>query len=52
MQDINLKSTAVEKGIDLVKGFLERLAGPAIDELGLLFGDNVKLFRFKNQARK
>lgn len=46
---LDITSTAVEKGIDLVKGFLDKLIGAPIEEYGLLMADNVKLRRFKNQ---
>jgi hypothetical protein len=48
---IDITSTAIEKSLDLVKGFLEKLTGPAIEETGLLFADNIKLIRFKNQLK-
>lgn len=33
----------------MAKDFLQKLIGPSVDELGLLFSDNVKLWRLKNQ---
>jgi hypothetical protein len=48
---IDITSTAVEKGLDLVKGFLEKLTGATIEETGLLIADNIKLIRFKNQLK-
>lgn len=51
MGKIDISSTAVEKGIDLVKDFLERLVGSSIEEAGLLISDNIKLRRFKNQIK-
>jgi len=51
MSKIDITSTAVEKGIDLVKGFLEKLVGSSIEEAGLLISDNIKLRRFKNQIK-
>jgi Abortive infection alpha len=51
MGELNLKSSTIEKSLDLVKDFLQKLIGPSIDELGLLFSDNVKLWRLKNQIR-
>lgn len=39
---------AIESGFDLVKKFLEKIAGPASEEIGLLLQDKVKLYRFKN----
>ncbi len=47
----DITSTAVEKGIDLVKGFVEKLVGASIEETGLLLADNIKLIRFKNQLK-
>ena len=38
--------------LDLAKEFLQKLIGPSVEELGLLFSDNVKLWRLKNQIRK
>lgn len=46
---LDITSTAIEKGIDVIKDFLQKLAGPAAEELGLLMSDNIKLWRFKNQ---
>lgn len=51
MGEFNIKSSTLEKSLDLAKGFLQRLVGPSVDELGLLFSDNVKLWRLKNQIR-
>ena len=51
MSDLNIKSSTIEKSLDLVKGFLQKLIGPSIDELGLLITDNVRLWRLKNQIR-
>lgn len=49
MGEINIKSSTVEKSLELAKDFLQKLVGPSVDELGLLFADNVKLWRLKNQ---
>ena len=51
MSELNIKSTTIDKSLDMAKGFLQKLIGPSIDELGLLFSDNVKLWRLKNQIR-
>ena len=51
MSELNIKSTTIEKGLELVKGFLEKAIGPAIEELGETFADNVRLRRLKNQIR-
>lgn len=51
MNEINIKSTTIEKSLELAKEFLGKLVGPSVEEMGLLFGDNVKLWRLKNQTR-
>lgn len=47
---INITSTALEKGIDVAKDFLDKLVMPAIEETGLLLRDKVTLWKFKNQV--
>ena len=32
-------------------GFIDKLAGPATEELGLLFGERVRMYRLKNSLR-
>ena len=55
MNDKNLKvdisSTALEKGIDLARDFLDKLITPAIEEVGLLVREKVTMWRFKNQVK-
>lgn len=51
MSDINIKSSTVEAGLDLVKDFLNRVIGPSADEFGLMMSDNLKMRRFKNQLK-
>ena len=48
---INITSTALEKGIDLAKEFLDKLISPAIQETGLLISDQISRFRFNNQLK-
>ncbi len=48
---INISSTALEKSIDLARGFLEKLISPSIGEVGLLLRDSVTFWKFKNQVR-
>lgn len=48
---INITSTAIEKGVDLAKDFLDKLVMPAVEETGLLLKDRVTLWKFKNQVR-
>jgi hypothetical protein len=51
MEGINIKSSTIEKSLELAKGFLNTLLGPTIEETGLLIGDNIKYIRFKNQIK-
>lgn len=39
------------QSVDTAKGLLQRLVGPSIDEMGLLWQDNVKNWRLKNQIK-
>ena len=50
-KEFNIKSSTIEKGLELAKDFLGRLINPAAEEVGLLISDNIKYFRFKNQVR-
>jgi hypothetical protein len=51
LQEINIKSSTIEKGLELAKDFLGKLISTTIEEVGLLISDNVKFLRFKNQVR-
>ncbi|GHA51524.1 hypothetical protein GCM10007103_35020 [Salinimicrobium marinum] len=48
-KELNLKSSTIEKGLDLIKDFASKLIGPTFEEVGLLISDKIKYFRFKNQ---
>jgi len=48
---IDISSTAIEKGIDIAKQFLDKLIMPAIEESGLLLKEQVVYWKFKNQVR-
>jgi len=48
---IDVSSTAVEKGIDIAKGFVDKLVLPSIEELGLLVKDQISYWRFSNQVK-
>lgn len=50
-KELNLKSSTVEKGLELAKEFLGKLISPTLEEVGLLISDNIKFIRFKNQVR-
>lgn len=49
-KEFNIKSSTIEKGLDLAKDFLGKLISPTIEEVGLLISENVKFLRFKNQV--
>ncbi|GAB3772567.1 hypothetical protein GCM10028818_12920 [Spirosoma horti] len=46
---VDISSTAIEKGLDIAKEFLQKLVQPSVEELGLLVSDQIKYWRFKNQ---
>lgn len=48
-KSLNIKSSTIEKTLDLAKDFLGKLIFPAVEEVGLLVSDNIKYLRFKNQ---
>ncbi len=48
---IDITSTALEKGIDLAKDFLDKLIIPSVEETGLLLKDKVTFWKFKNQVK-
>ena len=50
-KELNIKSSTVEKGLELAKDFLGKLISPTIEEVGLLISDNIKFLRFKNQVK-
>lgn len=43
----DITSTALEKGIDVVAGFIEKLAGSSLQEAGLLLADKLRVRRLK-----
>jgi hypothetical protein len=48
---LDITSTAIEKGIDLIGGFIEKLAGSTLEEAGLFIGDKVRIRRLRNQIK-
>lgn len=48
---INVTSTAIEKGVDVAKEFIDKLVSPSVEELGLLIKDQVSFWRFGNQVK-
>ncbi|WP_295790635.1 Abi-alpha family protein [Mucilaginibacter sp.] len=51
MSPIDIKSSTIDKSLDLIKSFVQKLIGPAVDEIGEMFADHVKIWRLKNQIR-
>ena len=51
MGKLDITSSAVEKGLDLAKDFLDKLIIPSVEETGLLLKDRVTYWRFKNQVK-
>ncbi len=49
MSELNIKSSTIEKGLELAKDLLSKIAAPAAEELGLMISDNIKHRRLKNQ---
>ncbi len=51
MNKIDISSTALEKGIDIAKGFVEKLIYPSAEEMGLLLKEGISKWRFNNQIK-
>ncbi len=49
--DLNIKSSTIERGIELAKDFLDKLIMPAVEETGLLMKEKVTYWKFKNQVK-
>ena len=50
-KEIDLKSSTIDKGLELIKDFVDKLITPAIEEAGLLFSDRIRFIRFKQQVK-
>ena len=50
-KNLNIKSTTIEKGLEVAKDFVDKLIMPSIEEAGLLVKDQITMWRFKNQVR-
>ncbi|MEW5761093.1 MAG: Abi-alpha family protein [Candidatus Thermoplasmatota archaeon] len=46
-----LTKEGIKAVVDTAKGFLEKLVGPPLEELGGLLADQVRFYRFKNQVK-
>jgi len=51
MEDNNVTSGVIEKGLELAKGFVDKLIMPSVEETGLLLKDQVVRWRFNNQIK-
>lgn len=51
MTEVNLKSSTIEKGLESAKNFLDKLIGPALEEVGLLLKDKIAFWRFRTQIK-
>lgn len=51
MQKIDITSTALEKGLDIAKRFVEKLIYPSAEEMGLLLKDGIAKWRFSIQVK-
>ena len=51
MGNFNIKSSTIEKGLDLTKDFLQTIIKPSLEEIGLLMSDKVKVWRLNNQIK-
>lgn len=48
---IDIKSSSIEKGLEIAKSFVDKLIIPSIEETGLLMKDQITMWRFKNQVK-
>jgi hypothetical protein len=47
----DIKSSTIEKGLEIAKSFVDKLIMPSVEETGLLMKDHITLWRFKNQVK-
>lgn len=50
-KEIDIKSSTVDKGLEIAKDFLQSVMKPSLDEVGELFADKVKVWRLHNQIK-
>lgn len=48
---MDIKSSTIEKGLEIAKDFVDKLVMPSIEETGLLVKDQITMWRFKNQIK-
>lgn len=46
-----IETAALQQSAESAKGFLNKIFGPALEEYGQIFQDNIKVRRFKNQIK-
>jgi hypothetical protein len=49
-KELNIKSSTIEKGLELAKEFLGKLVTPTLEEAGLLLADKIRSLRYKSQV--
>lgn len=49
--EVEILKAGAEAAVKPFSNLLERLAGPAVDELGLTLRDSIRVFRFRRQVR-
>ncbi|EQB90583.1 Abi-alpha family protein [Elizabethkingia anophelis] len=47
----DLKSSTIDKGLEIAKNFVDKLIMPSVEETGLLVKDQITMWRFKNQIK-
>jgi len=48
---IDITSSAIEKGLEIAKDFIDKLIMPSVEETGLLLKDHITMWRFKTQVK-
>jgi hypothetical protein len=51
MDKFDIKSSTIEKGLEIAKDFVDKLITPSIEETGLLVKDQITMWRFRNQVK-
>ena len=50
-KELNIKSSTIEKGLEIATNFVDKLISPSVSEVGLLLKEKVSLWRFNNQVK-
>lgn len=51
MGEFDIKSSTLDKGLEVAKNFIDKLVMPSVEEPGLLIKDQITNWRFKNQVK-